>query len=90
MLDRIYLAGTLPTLVVWGDRDGVIPVAHAHRAHAAMPGSRLEIFAGAGHFPQHADPERFVALVEDFVAGTRPGRHDPRRWRRLLRGAAAA
>jgi pimeloyl-ACP methyl ester carboxylesterase len=90
MLDRIYLAGALPTLVVWGDRDGVIPVAHAHRAHAAMPGSRLEIFAGAGHFPHHADPERFVALVEDFVASTRPGRHDPRRWRRLLRGAAAA
>jgi hypothetical protein len=38
----------------------------------------------------NADPERFVAVVEDFVAPTRPGRHDPRRWRRLLRGAAAA
>jgi hypothetical protein len=55
-----------------------------------MPGSRLEIFPGAGHVPHHADPERFVALVEDFVATTRPGRHDPRRWRRVLRGAAAA
>ena len=37
--------------------------AHAHLAHEAMPGSRLEIFAGAGHFPHHADPDRFVGLA---------------------------
>ena len=60
LLDRCYLAEAVPTLIVWGDRDGVIPVAHAHRAHEAMPGSRLEVFPGAGHFPHHADHDRFV------------------------------
>ena len=90
MLDRSYLAEAVPTLLVWGDRDGVIPVAHAHRAHAAMPGSRLEIVEGAGHFPHHADPERFVALLREFVATTEPARYDPDRWRDLLRRGVAA
>jgi pimeloyl-ACP methyl ester carboxylesterase len=91
MLDRCYLAEAVPTLLVWGDRDGVIPVSHAHRAHAAMPSSRLELFAGAGHFPHHADPHRFTALVGEFVATTEAATYDAVRWRELLqRGAQAA
>jgi pimeloyl-ACP methyl ester carboxylesterase len=85
LLDRCYLAEAVPALLVWGDRDGVIPVDHARTAQDAMSGSRLEIFEGAGHFPHHADPDRFVALVREFVAFTRPARHDRDRWRRLLR-----
>jgi pimeloyl-ACP methyl ester carboxylesterase len=85
MLDRCYLNASVPTLLVWGDRDGVIPLSHAHRAHEAMPGSRLEVFAGAGHFPHHADPGRFVRLLAGFVASTEPAVHDPDRWRELLR-----
>ena len=54
--DRLYLAADLPTLVVWGERDPIIPVAHGREAHAAMPGSRLEVFAGAGHFPSWTTP----------------------------------
>lgn len=88
MLDRCYLTGSLPVQLIWGDRDGVIPVAHAHRAHAAMPGSRLEIFAGAGHFPHHSDPERFLALLTGFIDDTRPAEHDPDEWRRRLRRGA--
>ena len=45
-------------LLLWGDRDSVVPVRHALVAHEAMPGSRLEIFEGAGHFPLHSDPAR--------------------------------
>jgi len=60
-LDRCYLTRTMPTLLVWGSRDAVVPVRHARRAHTAMPGSRLEIFDGVGHFPFHADPARFIA-----------------------------
>ena len=47
MLDRCYLAKDMPTLVVWGERDGVIPVAHAHRIHEAMPSSQMSSGASA-------------------------------------------
>ncbi|MET4646213.1 pimeloyl-ACP methyl ester carboxylesterase [Streptomyces atratus] len=85
MLDRCYLAEGMPTLLLWGSRDSVVPVRHAYRAHAAMPGSRLEIFHGAGHFPFHSDPARFRALVEDFVRTTAPADWSQERWRELLR-----
>ena len=85
MLDRCYLAQGMPTLLLWGSRDGVVPVHHAYGAHAAMPGSRLEIFEGAGHFPFHADPARFRALVEDFMRTTAPADWSQERWRELLR-----
>ncbi|MFC8593776.1 alpha/beta fold hydrolase [Streptomyces atroolivaceus] len=85
MLDRCYLAQGMPTLLLWGSRDGVVPVHHAYGAHAAMPGSRLEIFEGAGHFPFHTDPARFHALVEDFMRTTAPADWSQERWRELLR-----
>jgi pimeloyl-ACP methyl ester carboxylesterase len=77
MLDRAYLARDMPMMIVWGDRDGIIPVAHAHRAHAAIPGSLLSVYDGAGHFPHHSDPERFVGELTDFIATTQPYAHDP-------------
>ena len=85
MLDRSYLAAGLPTLIIWGARDRVIPVQHASTAHGAMPGSRLEIFDGAGHFPHRHDPAAFVDVLDQFIASTAPARHDPDKWRRLLR-----
>ncbi|KUO10219.1 alpha/beta fold hydrolase [Streptomyces sp. DSM 15324] len=85
MLDRCYLTAGMPTLLLWGDRDSVVPVRHAYRAHEAMPGSRLEIFEGAGHFPFHTDPARFLALVEEFTRTTAPADWSRDHWRRLLR-----
>ena len=85
MLDRAYLAEGLPTLLVWGRHDAVIPLGHGRLAHAAMPGSELEIFDDAGHFPHHADPERFAALVSDFIRRTKPSPFDQEEWRRRLR-----
>ncbi|MEU1516029.1 alpha/beta fold hydrolase [Streptomyces sp. NPDC005811] len=85
MLDRCYLTAGMPTMLLWGDRDSVVPVRHAHRAHEAMPGSRLEIFEGAGHFPFHTDPARFLALVEEFTRTTAPAAWSRDHWRRLLR-----
>ncbi|MGX7680945.1 alpha/beta fold hydrolase [Jatrophihabitans sp. DSM 45814] len=85
MLDRCYLAKGMPTLLVWGSRDRVVPVEHAHRAHAAMPGSRLEIVDGAGHFPFHAEPDRFVRVLEDFLARTKAAHWSLEQWRELLR-----
>ncbi|MFD4032012.1 alpha/beta fold hydrolase [Streptomyces sp. NPDC058637] len=85
MLDRCYLTQGMPTLLLWGSRDSVVPVHHAYGAHAAMPGSRLEIFEGAGHFPYHFDPVRFLGLVEDFMRTTAPADWSQERWRALLR-----
>lgn len=85
MLDRCYLAAGMPSLIIWGDHDAVIPVAHAGVLHEAMPGSRLEIFPDAGHFPHHADPARFRAVLEDFLTTTQPASYSDRQWRMLLR-----
>jgi pimeloyl-ACP methyl ester carboxylesterase len=89
MLDRCYLAAGLPTMIVWGTKDPVIPVRHALVAHSAMPGSRLELFEGSGHFPHHDDPARFVTVIKDFIASTEPANYDVEQWRRLLRGGAS-
>jgi pimeloyl-ACP methyl ester carboxylesterase len=83
--DRLYLAQHMPTLIIWGARDAVLPVGHGHAAHEAMPGSVLEIFEDAGHLPQLDDPRRFVAVVENFVATTEPSTHSDARWIELLR-----
>jgi pimeloyl-ACP methyl ester carboxylesterase len=85
MLDRCYLTSGMPTLLVWGAQDSVIPVEHAEVAHQAMPGSRLEVFPDAGHFPFHTDPQRFVAVLEDFLATTQAASWSQEQWRELLR-----
>ena len=68
--DRLYLASTLPTLIMWGEKDRIIPVAHAHAAHEAMPGSRLVLFEESGHFLHAEEPHRFVASLTEFVDTT--------------------
>jgi pimeloyl-ACP methyl ester carboxylesterase len=85
--DRLYLAEAIPFLVVWGARDPIIPVKHAHEVHELVPASRLEIFPGAGHFPHLDDPLRFVRLLVDFIESTEPAQVDAGRLRELLRGA---
>jgi pimeloyl-ACP methyl ester carboxylesterase len=70
--DRLYLAELLPSLVIWGSRDPLIPVEHAYVAQRELPGSRLEIFDGVGHFPQLAEPMRFAMALRDFVETTEP------------------
>jgi pimeloyl-ACP methyl ester carboxylesterase len=85
MLDRCYLTQGMPTLLVWGSRDAVIPAHHAGIAHAAMPGSRLAVFEGAGHFPFRQEPERFVETVRSFLEQTEPAPYSSAQWRALLR-----
>lgn len=60
----------IPTLVVWGTRDQVIPAWHATRAREALPGCRVELFDGAGHFPHLDEPDRFAEVLRDFIATT--------------------
>jgi pimeloyl-ACP methyl ester carboxylesterase len=82
--DRLYLSEHVPSLIVWGERDRMIPVQHGHDAHALMPNSRLETFPGAGHFPFNDDPKRFVAVLDDFIATTEPAVFDDDLIRRLM------
>jgi pimeloyl-ACP methyl ester carboxylesterase len=88
--DRLYLSEAVPTLLVWGANDPIIPLDHGRRAHELMPHSRLEIFPGAGHFPFNDDPARFVKVLTDFIAGTRPARLGEERIEALLRRGRAA
>lgn len=83
-VDRSYLAAGLPSLVLWGDHDPLIPPHHARLAHAAFPGSRLELVHGAGHFPHRSHAEHFVATLRSFMASTTPRRWDEETWRDLL------
>jgi len=74
--DRLYLSSMLPSLIVWGRRDPLIPAVHGEEAHRLMPGSRLEIFEDAGHFPQLDDPIRFAAVLREFLEETEPAEFD--------------
>ncbi|MBV9664377.1 MAG: alpha/beta fold hydrolase [Actinobacteria bacterium] len=86
--DRLYLAQEVPTLIIWGNRDRVIPLAHASIAHELMPGSRLEIVPGAGHFLPLERPDAFMSVLQDFLATTEPAQVSNERWQAVLaRGA---
>lgn len=87
--DRLYLASKMPSLLVWGRRDRIIPVEHAQPAHNAMPGSRLELFDDAGHFPHLDDPLRFVRTLQEFFHQTDPARLDADAMRELVLGRDA-
>ena len=83
--ERLYLAAALPTLLVWGERDPIIPADHGRDAHATMPGSRLELFPAAGHFPQLQDPARFATVLDSFLAETEPAWLDAETLRAAIR-----
>jgi pimeloyl-ACP methyl ester carboxylesterase len=69
-LNKIHLSHGLPTLLIWGEQDRIIPVAHGYAAHEAVPGSRLEVLPGVGHFPHVESPTAVVDILDDFIATT--------------------
>ncbi|MGA2520784.1 MAG: alpha/beta fold hydrolase [Acidimicrobiales bacterium] len=84
-IDRLYLTGNMPTLIVWGDKDKIIPLVHAYAAHDAIPNSRLEIMKGVGHYPHVEEPFRFVEILLDFLKTTEPSDFKPEEMRDQLR-----
>lgn len=62
----------IPTLVVWGLNDQIVPVEAALGYHRLIPHSRLEIFERTGHLPQLERPARFNPLLEQFIESSRP------------------
>jgi pimeloyl-ACP methyl ester carboxylesterase len=85
MRDRAYLTQAMPMQVVWGAEDRVIPASHAAAAAELAPQARVTVMPDAGHFPHRDHPEEFVALLDSFMAETRPATYSRGRWRRLLR-----
>lgn len=86
--DRLYLTASMPTMVIWGDADHIIPVSHAEHAREAMPNARVEILEGIGHFPQVEAPDRVIELLSEFIASTAPAHLDAAAYRdRLLHTA---
>jgi pimeloyl-ACP methyl ester carboxylesterase len=69
-LSRLKLQNELPVMAIWGEKDDIIPVAHAYAAQAAREGSRVEVLPGVGHFAQVEAPMQVVDLIEDFIATT--------------------
>jgi len=71
-LDRLYLADQLPTLIVWGSDDPVIPVEHGRNAHQIVAHSRYVEIEGSGHWPMLDAPERIVRELTAFIEETEP------------------
>jgi len=90
-MDRLYLAADMPTLIVWGAKDRIIPLTHAYRAHEAIANSRLEVMEGVGHYPHVEEPYRFVEILRDFLENTEPSAFDAELMRsRLQQGSPSA
>jgi pimeloyl-ACP methyl ester carboxylesterase len=86
-LDR--LRADLPTLIIFGDEDRCIPVAHAHSVHEAIPGSELHVIPGVGHQPQVQCPDVVARLVGDFADRRKSTRASVRAARRTLHAVPA-
>jgi pimeloyl-ACP methyl ester carboxylesterase len=71
-LDRLYLADQLPTLIVWGANDPIIPVEHGRRAHEIVAHSRYVEIEGSGHWPMLDAPDRLVGELVSFMEETEP------------------
>lgn len=83
-VDRLYLLGPVPSLIVWGERDRTIPLEHGRSAHELIPGSRFVTLPRAAHFPHLEDPEGLSGALIDFIAATRPHALDDDDWAELI------
>lgn len=62
---------SVPSLLIWGTRDGAVDLRSAEQLRRALPASELKLIEGAGHLPFEETPDEFNRLVLDFVARTR-------------------
>jgi pimeloyl-ACP methyl ester carboxylesterase len=82
--DRLYLLESIPTLIVWGERDNTIPLQHGRSAHRAIPHSSFRTLPGAAHFPHLEDPDGLSELLRAFIAATEPGLIEDGDWGAIL------
>ena len=83
-IDRLYLLGELPTLIVWGGRDNTIPMQHGLAAHALIPNSRFVTLPKAAHFPNLEDPQGLADALLDWLDSTEPGLIEDSEWGQIV------
>jgi pimeloyl-ACP methyl ester carboxylesterase len=83
-MDRLYLLGELPTLIVWGERDNTIPMAHGLAAHELIPNSRFVTLPKAAHFPNLEDPNGLADALLDWLDTTEPGLIEDSEWGQIV------
>ena len=59
----------VPTLVIWGAKDGIVTTDYGKAFAGEIPGAKFKTVANAGHFPHIEQPDAFLKLVDGFVAG---------------------
>jgi pimeloyl-ACP methyl ester carboxylesterase len=62
-----YRALSLPSLIIWGDRDTTTPLAQGEQLKTLIAGAELAVMPGVGHMPQLEDPPQFDRLLLDFL-----------------------
>jgi pimeloyl-ACP methyl ester carboxylesterase len=62
----LYRIG-VPTLILWGERDGFVPIAHGQAYHEGIAGSELVVVPKAGHLPYVEAPDACVKVMSDFL-----------------------
>jgi pimeloyl-ACP methyl ester carboxylesterase len=82
--DRLYLLDSIPTLIVWGERDNTIPIEHGRSAHRALPNSTFRTLPDVAHFPHLEDPEGLARLLAEFIQETEPGSIEDADWGAVL------
>jgi pimeloyl-ACP methyl ester carboxylesterase len=83
-MDRLYLLGELPTLIVWGERDNTIPMKHGLAAHELIPNSRFVTLPKAAHFPNLEDPDGLADALVDWLDSTEPGLIEDSEWGQIV------
>ena len=83
-IDRLYLLGELPTLLVWGERDNTIPMEHGLAAHELIPNSRFVTLPKAAHFPNLEDPQGLADALLDWLDSTEPGLIEDSEWGQIV------
>jgi pimeloyl-ACP methyl ester carboxylesterase len=82
--DRLYLLESIPTMIVWGERDHTIPIEHGRLAHEAIPQSTFRTLPRAAHFPHLEDPDGLSEILREFIRSTQAGRIEDADWGTVL------
>jgi len=78
--DRLHLLDPIPTLIVWGERDHTIPLAHGRAAQKEIPHSRFVTLPRAAHFPHIDDPDGLATALGGWLDSTEPGSIEDEEW----------